>query len=166
MFKTSGVPQSHRMLTLSRHYLLAFALSLPLAACAGSESTSKIEEPVESDEDDDDGNEARDAGRPNTRIDAGKDANTPKPEPKNDASTTPRDASTTPRDATVSPTDSGPAPNPFAPGDRTPSPDNIPECPKVAPENPIGDCLGIPVYAVCSYTTYTCVCDWYHWLCI
>jgi len=79
---------------------------------------------------------------------------------------TPRDASTPPRDATVTPpVDAGPAPDPFAPGDRTPDPNNIPECPKVAPENPIGDCLGIPVYAVCSYTTYTCICDWYHWLC-
>jgi hypothetical protein len=51
-----------------------------------------------------------------------------------------------------------------------PSPDNPPECPAVAPENPVGDCLGLPVYLSCSWSdgtrTYSCVCDWYHWLCV
>jgi hypothetical protein len=50
------------------------------------------------------------------------------------------------------------------------SPDNPPECPDVAPENPVGDCLGLPVYLGCQWgndeRTYTCICDWYHWLCI
>jgi hypothetical protein len=49
--------------------------------------------------------------------------------------------------------------------DRTPSPDNPAECPDVAPDNPFGDCLGLPVYVVCTYGTYTCICDWYHWMC-
>ena len=49
--------------------------------------------------------------------------------------------------------------------DYTPSPDNPPECPKEAPENPIGDCAGLPVYLECVYGTYYCLCDWVHWLC-
>lgn len=52
----------------------------------------------------------------------------------------------------------------------SPSPDNPPECPQGAPENPIGDCLGLPVYLGCSYSdgtrVYNCICDWYHWLCL
>gem|GEM_PF-7116968 len=51
------------------------------------------------------------------------------------------------------------------PETRVPSPDNPAECPAVAPENPIGDCLGLPIYLECNYGTYFCVCDWYHWLC-
>ena len=51
------------------------------------------------------------------------------------------------------------------PETRIPSPDNPAECPDVAPENPVGDCLGLPVYLGCSYGTYNCICDWYHWLC-
>jgi pilus assembly protein FimV len=50
-----------------------------------------------------------------------------------------------------------------------PSPDNPAECPAVAPENPVGDCLGLPVYLVCEYGDdtywYVCTCDWFHWLC-
>ena len=49
---------------------------------------------------------------------------------------------------------------------REPDPSNAPECPKHAPENPVGDCLGKPIYVQCGYTTYHCICDWYHWLCI
>lgn len=52
-----------------------------------------------------------------------------------------------------------------APPDRTPSPDNPPECPDEAPENPLGPCAGLPVYIVCTYGTYTCICDWVHWMC-
>lgn len=51
------------------------------------------------------------------------------------------------------------------PETRVPSPDNPAECPATAPENPIGDCLGLPIYLECNYGTYFCVCDWYHWLC-
>lgn len=47
-----------------------------------------------------------------------------------------------------------------------PSPDNPKECPPVAPDNPIGSCLGVPVYATCTYGTYSCICDWFHWICI
>jgi hypothetical protein len=51
-----------------------------------------------------------------------------------------------------------------------PSPDNPVECPAVAPENPVGDCLGLPIYVVCEYgddiNWYVCTCDWYHWLCV
>lgn len=56
-------------------------------------------------------------------------------------------------------------PPPSTPETRIPSPNNPAECPAVAPENPIGDCLGLPVYVECNYGTYTCICDWYHWLC-
>ncbi|MDD9947360.1 MAG: hypothetical protein OXU20_40350 [Myxococcales bacterium] len=52
------------------------------------------------------------------------------------------------------------------PGDRTPNPNNPPECPAVAPDNPLGPCVGLPVYLECDYTTYYCICDWVHWLCI
>ena len=75
-------------------------------------------------------------------------------------------------------TDSGgsaPAPDEFDPGaifpplstpeTRIPSADNPAECPAKAPEDPVGDCLGLPVYVECNYGTYSCVCDWYHWLC-
>jgi len=51
----------------------------------------------------------------------------------------------------------------------TPAADNPKECPAGAPANPVGSCLGLPIYVRCVYTngarTYTCVCDWYHWLC-
>ncbi len=50
--------------------------------------------------------------------------------------------------------------------DLSPSPDNPPECPATAPENPVGDCLGLPVYVECLYGNYYCICDWFHWLCI
>lgn len=56
-------------------------------------------------------------------------------------------------------------PPPSTPESRVPSPSNPAECPAVAPENPIGDCLGLPIYVECNYGTYTCICDWYHWLC-
>jgi hypothetical protein len=60
---------------------------------------------------------------------------------------------------------SAPAPMPLY----LPSPNNPAECPAVAPENPVGDCLGLPVYLVCEYGDdvywYVCTCDWYHWLC-
>jgi hypothetical protein len=44
--------------------------------------------------------------------------------------------------------------------------DNPKECPETAPENPIGSCIGVPVYATCNYGSYSCLCDWIHWLCI
>lgn len=51
------------------------------------------------------------------------------------------------------------------PETRIPSPSNPAECPATAPEDPVGDCLGLPIYLECNYGTYFCVCDWYHWLC-
>ena len=63
----------------------------------------------------------------------------------------------------------GGAPSDTLPG-FTPSPNNPAECPVGAPANPVGSCLGLPVYLSCSWTdgarTYTCICDWYHWLCL
>lgn len=49
---------------------------------------------------------------------------------------------------------------------REPDASNIPECPKHAPENPIGSCIGVPIYATCGYSGYNCICDWYHWICL
>jgi hypothetical protein len=50
-------------------------------------------------------------------------------------------------------------------------PDSDPECPPEPPPIPIigGACLG--VYYTCNWKnpageTYTCTCDWVHWLCI
>ena len=60
---------------------------------------------------------------------------------------------------------SGVLPPLSTPDNRPPAPDNPAECPAVAPENPVGDCLGLPIYVVCNYGTYSCTCDWYHWLC-
>jgi hypothetical protein len=60
---------------------------------------------------------------------------------------------------------SGLVPPLSTPDNRPPAPDNPPECPAVAPENPVGDCLGLPIYVACNYGTYSCTCDWYHWLC-
>jgi hypothetical protein len=58
---------------------------------------------------------------------------------------------------------------PEPPPEYLPSPSNPPECPAVAPEDPVGDCLGLPVYVTCEYGDdnywYVCTCDWYHWLC-
>jgi hypothetical protein len=58
---------------------------------------------------------------------------------------------------------------PTTSGDLKPLPDNVPECPPTAPENPVGLCIGVPIYAFCGYTdgvnNYNCICDWYHWLC-
>ena len=49
-------------------------------------------------------------------------------------------------------------------------PSNPATCPTGAPANPIGPCVGVPVYTTCAYTNgarqYTCICDWVHWLCI
>jgi hypothetical protein len=60
-------------------------------------------------------------------------------------------------------------PVPMPMPDYAPSPSNPAECPAVAPENPVGDCLGLPIYLVCEYGDdtywYVCTCDWYHWLC-
>lgn len=47
-----------------------------------------------------------------------------------------------------------------------PSPNNHKSCPATAPANPLGSCIGTPVYAICSYGNYACLCDWVHWLCI
>jgi hypothetical protein len=54
---------------------------------------------------------------------------------------------------------------PVVPG-RAPDPSNIPECPATAPENPVGSCIGVPIYATCGYSGYNCICDWYHWICL
>jgi len=52
----------------------------------------------------------------------------------------------------------------------SPSPNNPAQCPQEAPANPVGSCLGLPVYLQCNYSdgtrNYGCVCDWYHWLCV
>jgi hypothetical protein len=52
----------------------------------------------------------------------------------------------------------------------TPLPTNAKECPPGAPANPIGSCVGLPIYLGCGYTNgtvqYNCVCDWVHWLCL
>jgi hypothetical protein len=56
-------------------------------------------------------------------------------------------------------------PPPSTPQTRVADPNNPPECPAQAPENPIGDCAGLPIYVECKYGTYHCVCDWIHWLC-
>lgn len=50
--------------------------------------------------------------------------------------------------------------------DRSPDPGNAAECPALSPENPVGDCLGLPIYLTCGYKNWDCVCDWYHWLCV
>jgi hypothetical protein len=52
-----------------------------------------------------------------------------------------------------------------------PKKDNPPECPSLAPPNPAGNCLGLPIYVLCGYgkeggQQYSCTCDWYHWLCV
>jgi hypothetical protein len=57
------------------------------------------------------------------------------------------------------------------PGEWTLNPDSAEPCPAEPPPIPIigGACLGI--YFGCGWThpdgrTYSCVCDWVHWLCI
>jgi hypothetical protein len=53
------------------------------------------------------------------------------------------------------------------PADYKPAADNPDECPAEAPENPLGPCIGQSIYVVCNYgATYSCVCDWVHWICI
>lgn len=52
-----------------------------------------------------------------------------------------------------------------------PKADNPKECPSLAPPNPVGSCLGLPIYVGCGYgkaggPQLSCTCDWYHWLCI
>jgi hypothetical protein len=70
-------------------------------------------------------------------------------------------------DAGTPPPDTTPAdPNDEVIPGREPDATNIPECPKRAPENPIGSCIGVPIYASCGYSGYNCICDWYHWLCL
>lgn len=154
-------------------FLLPFLALSPLAGCAEDPKESTSSEPIEEeDEPTDDETDKKPA--PQNPA--------PKPMVKLDASvSSPKPAEPTPRpdagrpissmvDATVStPPASGDAGAPldiFAPGDRTPNKDNPKECPAVAPENPIGDCIGVGVYVTCGYTTYNCICDWYHWLCI
>ncbi|HMJ16364.1 MAG TPA: hypothetical protein VK524_33350 [Polyangiaceae bacterium] len=52
----------------------------------------------------------------------------------------------------------------------TPVATNPKECPPGAPANPIGPCVGLPIYVACNYTNgsvnYGCICDWVHWLCL
>jgi len=177
------------MLLLGRAHLGAIVLSslclAPLGACSETpDKGTDIENVAEDDAEDepmDEADEATpskpDAGKPVVKPPTVIDAGSTKPPvtpPKADAGSTVRDAgSTVMNDAGVAlpglddlfPAGDGGA-DPFVPGDRTPNADNIAECPKVAPENPIGDCLGVPVYATCGYTTYNCICDWYHWICI
>ena len=57
-------------------------------------------------------------------------------------------------------------PEPSTPANRPPAPDNPAECPSVAPEDPWGPCIGLPVYLECNYGTYFCICDWIHWICV
>ncbi|MFM2418671.1 MAG: hypothetical protein RL385_3394 [Pseudomonadota bacterium] len=70
----------------------------------------------------------------------------------------------------VSP-DAGSSPPPEGGGKWTLNADSADECPDEPPPIPIigGACLGI--YYGCGWTneskqTYSCVCDWVHWLCI
>jgi hypothetical protein len=62
-------------------------------------------------------------------------------------------------------------PPPDGGGEWTLKADSAPECPPEPPPIPIigGACLGI--YYSCGWTnpagqTYSCVCDWIHWLCL
>jgi hypothetical protein len=82
------------------------------------------------------------------------------PEPVGDAGAKPHDPSKNPLDPKGNV-------NQMLP----PKADNPKECPSLAPPNPVGDCLGLPIYVICGYGSqggaqYTCTCDWYHWLCI
>ena len=43
----------------------------------------------------------------------------------------------------------------FTPDNRPPAADNPAECPDVAPENPVGDCLGLPIHPNCN-VNYAC----------
>lgn len=77
------------------------------------------------------------------------------------------DAGAGPHDPTKNDLDPKGNVNPMLP----PKADNPAECPSLAPPNPVGDCLGLPIYVICGYgkqggAEYTCTCDWYHWLCI
>ena len=116
---------------------------------------------------------AGDAG--NAMRDAGSDASAPpdagaflgglfggggQPEPVGDAGAKPHD-----------PTKHDLDPNGNVNPTLLPKADNPKECPSLAPPNPVGDCLGLPIYVICGYgkeggAQYTCTCDWYHWLCI
>jgi hypothetical protein len=57
-------------------------------------------------------------------------------------------------------------PEPVTPDNRPPAPDNPAECPSEAPADPLGPCLGLPVYLECNYGSYFCICDWFHWICV
>jgi len=153
--------------------LLSFLALAPLPGCAEDPKESTSTEPLE--EEDEPNDEESDkkpaaqnpAPKPTVKLDASISEPKPvEPAPRRDAGS-PISAML---DATVStPSSSGDAGSPldiFAPGDRTPNKDNPKECPAVAPENPIGDCIGVGIYVTCGYTTYNCICDWYHWLCI
>jgi hypothetical protein len=154
-------------------WLLSFLALAPLSGCAEDPAASTSTEPSkEEDEPTDDETDKKPASenttpKPTVKLDAGNSTPKPaEPAPRPDAGT----AISTMRDATVStPPSSGDAGSPldvFAPGDRTPNKDNAKECPAVAPENPIGDCIGVGIYVTCGYTTYNCICDWYHWICL
>lgn len=174
--RASATPYSLRLLLLAA--LLSLAGS-SLSAC-GEDPAADVDTDNIEGEDEQDGSsdgEDRAAAKPDagkTRLDAG----TPTPPispPRVDASGGGSggnggraDAGGSSRDAAVSaPLDgSVVTPAPGAPRDLTPSPDNIKECPPTAPDNPVGSCIGVPIYATCSYTSYNCICDWYHWICI
>lgn len=81
-------------------------------------------------------------------------------EPEDDAD---EPAVMTPMTPVAPMTPATPAPTP---GDRTANPDNPAECPAEAPADPWGPCAGLPVYVQCNYTTYHCICDWIHWICV
>jgi hypothetical protein len=117
---------------------------------------------------DDGGTQATDSGKPAVREDASpptpRDAGAPKPSEAG----TPEIPGLLDAGVTLPP-----APDLFGDGGLLapkipgpPSADNVKECPPVAPDNPIGPCLGVPVYATCTYGTYSCICDWFHWICI
>lgn len=94
------------------------------------------------------------------------------PAAEEEPSTSTPSSPSSPSTSTTPATTPGPpaAPPPIFPPpdpDRTPSVDNIAECPDVAPADPWGPCIGVPVYATCKYgTTYSCLCDWIHWICV
>ncbi len=179
MAQPAGPQLSARPARLGSFILFSLLSLSLLSGCGEDPDTGTTKEDVtaddEADDESDDEAAKPDTGaKPPAKIDAG---TTPPPvtppvvtPPKADAGSKPAvDAGSTVMSdagATPAPTSDAAAPDPFAPGDRTPNKDNPKECPAVAPENPIGDCIGVGIYATCGYTTYNCICDWYHWICI
>lgn len=170
-------------------------LRIPLFAAALLVACSQAPEPRGEPDDDPEASDADESATGEDDDDAPVDLDRPDTKHQPDARATVRDAAALANDARVdasvsasrdalapaprsdaSASEPGPseaAPDLFGDGGLLapklpgpPSPDNPPECPPVAPDNPIGPCLGVPVYATCTYGSYVCLCDWVHWLCI